>query len=412
MTYITKDQPAFKKANLALFSGSFITFMILYSVQTLFPLFSEEFDVTPAASSLSLSVTTGFLAITMLFASLMSDSFGRKRIMSISLTFSALLCILAAFSPNFSTLLAIRVLQGIVLAGFPAIAMTYVSEEFHPKHLGIAMGIYVSGTTVGGLAGRMATGIITSYFSWQTALLAIGAVSLLLSLWFWRSLPAPKNSAPNKKDNSSVRTPLIKSFAHNLRNPRLLCLYGISFLLMGGFVTIYNYLGYRLMAPPYFLSQAVIGSLFIVYLVGTFSSTFMGKMSDSFGKPKTLPLSILLMLSGVLLTLNDSLLLIITGIAVLTFGFFGSHSIASNWVGELASDYRAQAASLYLLAYYLGSSIVGTSGGIVWKHLNWGGIVTMTGLLTTASLVLVTIIVVKTRKKSRLHQENSAGAGR
>nr|WP_244895482.1 MFS transporter [Evansella clarkii] len=386
--------------------------MILYSVQTLFPLFSEEFDVTPAASSLSLSVTTGFLAITMLFASLMSDSFGRKRIMSISLTFSALLCILAAFSPNFSTLLAIRVLQGIVLAGFPAIAMTYVSEEFHPKHLGIAMGIYVSGTTVGGLAGRMATGIITSYFSWQTALLAIGAVSLLLSLWFWRSLPAPKNSAPNKKDNSSVRTPLIKSFAHNLRNPRLLCLYGISFLLMGGFVTIYNYLGYRLMAPPYFLSQAVIGSLFIVYLVGTFSSTFMGKMSDSFGKPKTLPLSILLMLSGVLLTLNDSLLLIITGIAVLTFGFFGSHSIASNWVGELASDYRAQAASLYLLAYYLGSSIVGTSGGIVWKHLNWGGIVTMTGLLTTASLVLVTIIVVKTRKKSRLHQENSAGAGR
>lgn len=412
MTYITKDQPAFKKANLALFSGSFITFMILYSVQTLFPLFSEEFDVTPAASSLSLSVTTGFLAITMLFASLMSDSFGRKRIMSISLTFSALLCILAAFSPNFSTLLAIRVLQGIVLAGFPAIAMTYVSEEFHPKHLGIAMGIYVSGTTVGGLAGRMATGIITSYFSWQTALLAIGAVSLLLSLWFWRSLPAPKNSAPNKKDNSSVRTPLIKSFAHNLRNPRLLCLYGISFLLMGGFVTIYNYLGYRLMAPPYFLSQAVIGSLFIVYLVGTFSSTFMGKMSDSFGKPKTLPLSILLMLSGVLLTLNDSLLLIITGIAVLTFGFFGSHSIASNWVGELSSDYRAQAASLYLLAYYLGSSIVGTSGGIVWKHLNWGGIVTMTGLLTTASLVLVTIIVVKTRKKSRLHQENSAGAGR
>lgn len=412
MPYITKDQPAFKKANLALFSGSFITFMILYSVQTLFPLFSEEFDVTPAASSLSLSVTTGFLAITMLFASLMSDSFGRKRIMSISLTFSALLCILAAFSPNFSTLLAIRVLQGIVLAGFPAIAMTYVSEEFHPKHLGIAMGIYVSGTTVGGLAGRMATGIITSYFSWQTALLAIGAVSLLLSLWFWRSLPAPKNSAPNKKDNSSVRTPLIKSFAYNLRNPRLLCLYGISFLLMGGFVTIYNYLGYRLMAPPYFLSQAVIGSLFIVYLVGTFSSTFMGKMSDSFGKPKTLPLSILLMLSGVLLTLNDSLLLIITGIAVLTFGFFGSHSIASNWVGELASDYRAQAASLYLLAYYLGSSIVGTSGGIVWKHLNWGGIVTMTGLLTTASLVLVTIIVVKTRKKSRLHQENSAGAGR
>nr|WP_236939353.1 MFS transporter [Evansella clarkii] len=383
--------------------------MILYSVQTLFPLFSEEFDVTPAASSLSLSVTTGFLAITMLFASLMSDSFGRKRIMSISLTFSALLCILAAFSPNFSTLLAIRVLQGIVLAGFPAIAMTYVSEEFHPKHLGIAMGIYVSGTTVGGLAGRMATGVITSYFSWQTALLAIGAVSLLLSLWFWRSLPAPKNSAPNK---SSVRTPLIKSFAHNLRNPRLLCLYGISFLLMGGFVTIYNYLGYRLMAPPYFLSQAVIGSLFIVYLVGTFSSTFMGKMSDSFGKPKTLPLSILLMLSGVLLTLNDSILLIITGIAVLTFGFFGSHSIASNWVGELSSDYRAQAASLYLLAYYLGSSIVGTSGGIVWKHLNWGGIVTMTGLLTTASLVLVTIIVVKTRKKSRLHQENSAGAGR
>jgi YNFM family putative membrane transporter len=298
-------------------------------------------------------------------------------------------------------LIVIRVLQGIVLAGFPSIAMTFVSEEFHPKSLGIVMGIYVSGTTIGGLAGRMVTGILTDLFSWQLALLMIGIISFLLSVWFWTALPQPKHSSINK---NGLKNSLLPSFIHNVKDTRLLCLFGLSFLLMGSFVTVYNYLGFLLMSPPYLLSQALISLIFLIYLVGTFSSTFMGRMSDIMGKPKILSISIILMLAGVCLTLGTNLFLVIIGLSIFTFGFFGSHSIASSWVGELTTTFKAQAASLYLLAYYLGSSIVGTSGGIIWSQFAWGGVVTMVSLLIVIAMLLVTIIIFMTSQVERLNK--------
>ena len=45
---------------------------------------------------------------------------------------------------------------------------------------------------------------------------------------------------------------------------------------MGVFVCSYNYIGFRLAAPPFSLSQTVIGSVFVLYLIGAVSSTVMG----------------------------------------------------------------------------------------------------------------------------------------
>ncbi len=384
-----------------MFSGSFVSFMILYSMQTLIPVFSMEFDVTPAVASLALSVTTGFLAVTMLIAATVSDSTGRKRMMTLALIISSILCILSAFSTSYTSLLFIRVLQGIALAGFPSIAMTYVSEEFHPKTLGVVMGIYVSGTTLGGLSGRLVTGVLTDWFSWQIALLVIGGISVFLSVLFWMLLPVDVHS---KRTKYSLKQ-LWPSLLYNLKDRKLLGLYTISFVLMGGFVTVYNYISFVLMAPPYFLSQTLIGLVFLIYLVGTFSSTYMGRVSDQYGKQTMLPLTILIMLVGTLLTLSESLWLLLLALAIFTFGFFGSHSIASSMVGELATNYKSQAASLYLLCYYLGSSVIGTSGGVIWENFAWTGIVsTICGLILIA-LVMVIMIRVELRREVRVEGE-------
>lgn len=150
MSYIQKGTASYRKALFALFSGSFVTFSLLYSAQPLIPIFSSEFGVSPTNASLSLSFSTGVLAIVMLFTPSLSNSIGRKQIMSIALLVASILSILTAITPNFSLLLLSRALLGAVLAGFPSIAMTYISEEFHPKELGTVMGIYISGNTVGG----------------------------------------------------------------------------------------------------------------------------------------------------------------------------------------------------------------------------------------------------------------------
>ena len=102
---------------------------------------------------------------------------------------------------------------------------------------------------------------------------------------------------------------------------------------MGSFVTVYNYVGFRLLAPPFGLSQTVVASIFLVYLVGTVSSAAVGSLAGRIGRRRVLWAMILLMLAGLALTLADTLPLLVAGMAVFTFGFFGAHSVVSSWVG-------------------------------------------------------------------------------
>ncbi|WP_042454542.1 MFS transporter [Neobacillus dielmonensis] len=371
MNKLQQGTPAFRKANFALFAGGFITFSILYDVQPLMPIFSKEFHVSAATGSLTLSVTTFTLAVAMLITSSLSEAWGRKIIMAASLLLSSLLVIFTAFSSNFGSLLGFRVVQGVVLAGLPAIAMAYLGEEVEPKSLGVAMGIYISGNSIGGMAGRIITGAITDFFSWRIAMGSIGLISFILSIWFWRHLPNSKYFSPKPLKLKQLFTSLFR----HLKDPALLCLYVIAFILMGSFVTLYNYIGFQLLNPPYNLSQTIVGWIFIVYLTGTFSSTWMGQLSDRLGQKNVLSMGLVMMISGAAITLASPLLVKIAGIALFTFGFFGSHSIASSWVGRRATSEKAQASSLYLFFYYSGSSLAGTTGGFFWTHFGWSGVI-------------------------------------
>ncbi|MFD1956352.1 MFS transporter [Paenibacillus thailandensis] len=384
MTYIQKGTPQFRKTSLAMFAGGFCTFAILYCLQPLMPEFSKQFGVSPATASLSLSVTTVAMAVTMLFVSALSDAKGRKSIMGCSLGGAALIALLLTFSPSFGQLLALRILQGVVLAGLPAVAMTYLSEEVDPHSLGYAMGLYISGNSVGGMGGRIVTGMVADFFDWRLAVGAIAALSIGAVVLFWRWLPASRNFQKRKYELRGI----VKALLSQCRNPRLLCLYGLGFVLMGCFVTLYNYISYRLIDPPFSLSQALVGWIFIVYLTGTISSTWMGRLADLYGRYAVMSIALLLILAGGLLTLSSSLLAIVVGISLLTFGFFGGHSIASSWIGIAATEHKAQASSLYLFFYYLGSSVSGTVGGIFYAHYGWSGVIAMIAVYMAVGLIL------------------------
>ncbi|WP_458354003.1 MFS transporter [Peribacillus frigoritolerans] len=379
MNYIEPAGKSFRKTILALFLGSFVTFADLYSTQPVIPVFAKQFGVSPAMASLTLSFATGTLALCLLLVSFFSENIDRKKIMGTALTLSALLSICVSFiQDDLYILIAIRAIQGAVLAGFPAIAMAYINEEFHPKSLGYVMGIYVSGSSIGGLAGRLIVGVLTDHFSWNIAIGSLGALSLIISLAFWWMLPPSQHAVRVRVSLSRIKTSLI----NNLRNNRLVLLFGMAFLLMGSFVTVYNFVGIPLMGPPYHLSQTLIGFIFIIYLVGTFSSTWMGKLADQYSRRGVLLIGIAIMLMGALLTLLDPLLLKIMGLALFTFGFFGAHSIASSWVGSLAEkSEKAQASALYLLFYYAGSSIVGASGGLFLMKFGWVGVISAVSIL-------------------------------
>lgn len=377
MDYLERGRPGYLRATLALFAGAFVTFALLYVMQPLLPALSRQYGVDPAASSLAVSMTTGALAVAMLFVPGLSDRWGRKRVMQTAILAASLVCLLVAGAPSFPLLLVLRVVQGVALAGFPAIAMTYVTEEFSPGSQGQAMGLYVSGTTLGGMVGRILTGALTDLWGWRAAVVWMGVLCLAISAWFIFALPRPRHFSPQPLPLADLARRLTAA----AREPAAIGLYAAAFLLMGGFVSVYNYLTYQLLAPPYRLSQTWTSLIFLVYLAGTVSSAWMGRWGDQVGKARAMIASTLLGLAGIALTLLTPLGGKILGLAIFTFGFFGAHSTASSWVPRLVGAWRAQASSLYLLCYYAGSSVVGTVGGWCWIAGGWPTLVALVGML-------------------------------
>ena len=382
--FLRAKTPAFRRVTLALVAAGFSTYALLYCVQPLLPVFSRDLGVSPSVSSLSLSVTTGMLAVSMLVAGRISDMRGRKPIMVASLFAVGILTMACAFAPNWITLLAIRALTGIALAGVPAVAMAYLAEEVNPRDLGTAMGLYIAGNAYGGMLGRVLTGILIDLTqSWRVALAVMGGFGIAAAASFVWLLPASRRFQP--ETGVSLRH-LGASFGTHLRDPALAQLFLVGFLLMGGFVTTYNYLSYRLVDPPFDLSQSFAGAIFLVYLLGGPASAWFGRLGGRLGRGRMMMAAMALMLVGLFLTATPSLVISIAAIAILTCGFFGAHSIASGWVSRRAETGRAAAASLYLFAYYAGSSVFGSLGGLFWSRFGWPGILGLVTVLIGAGL--------------------------
>jgi YNFM family putative membrane transporter len=386
---IALGTPAYRRLTLAMLFAGFSTFSLLYSVQPLLPLFAAQFGLTAEGASLAVSLATGPLAIGILFAGFVSDRVGRRSLMIVAMFAAGALTLAAAVVPGWSGLLVLRFLTGVALAGVPAVAMAYVAEEVDSGSVGAAMGLYIAGSALGGMAGRLVVSIVADLEGWRWALAAVGVAGLAMAEAFRRLAPLSRNFTP------SVGRPgaLLRSAGALFTDRAMPLLYLEAFLLMGVFVTIYNYAGFRLMSPPYGLSQAAVGAVFLLYVLGSVSSAKFGALAGQLGRRKVFWIPVVLLIAGVALTAMTPLVLVISGIAVVTIGFFGAHSIASAWVGRRAQvagggGSRGQAAAFYLFFYYMGSSVLGSAGGFAWTHAGWPGVTAFCLLLGVAALVI------------------------
>ena len=369
-TYIQRGSTAFWRVTLALFAAGFATFALLYCVQPILPILSHEFVISPATSSLSLSCATAMLALGLLVSGPLSDAFGRKNVMVTALLLASLCTLISTRMQSWHGILLLRMLMGLSLSGVAAVAMSYLAEEIHPSQVAFAMGLYISGNSIGGMSGRLICGVLTDFYGWRFALTAIGCCALASALLFWKILPASRHFRPMSLRPRS----LLVSLHLHWRDAALPWLFVEGFLLMGAFVTLFNYIGYRLMQSPWYLTQAVVGLLSVVYLTGTWSSPKAGLMTARFGRAPVLIGFLGLMLAGLLLTLFQALWLIILGLLLFAGGFFAAHSVASSWIGPRARRAKGQASAQYLFCYYVGSSLAGTIGGLFWHSFGWSGV--------------------------------------
>jgi len=382
---MARGAPAYARASLALFLAGFSTFSLLYCVQPLLPEFSRSFHIGPAESSLALSLTTGALALAIFAMGALSQALPRRPLMFASMACAALFNLLAGIAPWWPAMLGFRLLEGLALGGVPAVAMAYLAEEIHHRDLGRAMGLYVAGTAFGGMAGRVGMGVLTDLTSWRGAMIAISIADLAAAAGFALLLPASRRFIPHERFQLRGHPAI---WLGHLRNPAMLRLFGVGFVLTSVFVTIFNYAGFRLSAAPYNLGQTAISMIFLTYISGMFTSSAAGQLADRIGRRLPAAAALALMGLGVAATMASALWVVILGILLVTIGFFAAHAIASGWVGRMAGPAKGHAASLYLLFYYLGSSVTGSVGGWFWQHLGWNGVAGLSGALALAGVAL------------------------
>ncbi len=170
----------------------------------------------------------------------------------------------------------LRTLQGIALAGLPAVAMAYLAEEIHGSSLGLSIGLYIGGNAIGGMSGRLLSGVFADTGGWRLAFAGVGGLALLCALTSIKLLPASAHFHPRPFKPAR----LVRGMRVHLTEPGLLRLDAVGALLMATFAAVYNGLTFRLEDAPYGLSHAAVAAIFLVYPIGSFSSAWAGRLAD------------------------------------------------------------------------------------------------------------------------------------
>ena len=389
--------PEYRRVMVAVFAAGMATFVLLYDVQALLPELVHAFDLTPARATLALSLTTATLAVALLVAGPVSEVVGRTPLIHLALWSAAVVGVACALAPTWESLLGLRMLQGITLAGLPAVATAYLREELHPSAHGRAFGLYIGGTALGGMAGRVVTAPIADAAGWRWGLAAAAAFALLCAGLVAWLLPASRHFVRRSAGVGAVLADARAAVSERA----LVALYVLGACGIGSMVAVFNALGFRLSSAPYGLSVGTISLVYLVYALGSVSSATSGRVADRIGRRATIPVGCGFALVGVWLTTSSALPVIVLGMAALTVGFFAVHGLASGWVtsrAHLAGVGTAQAAALYAFSYYVGASVFGNLGSAAWSHAGWAGVV----LLASALLLTVCAMVVVLRRTPAL----------
>ncbi|MDQ4212997.1 MFS transporter [Microbacterium capsulatum] len=366
-----RGSSSYRRLLIGLFFAGIATFAQLYSPQAVLPQLAEDLVIAPATAALSVSAATLGLAAAVIAWSQVADRIGRVPAMAIGVIAATALGLVAPLSDGIGILLALRCAEGIALGAVPAVALAYLAEEVDPRHAAASAGSYIAGTTVGGLLGRIVSGIVGEAAGWRAGVWAAALLCALCAVLFLWLTPRARGFVPLRL-RAEPGAGIVPRLLALLRSPSQLALYAQGFLLMGAFVAVYNYLGFHLTDPPFRLPGWLVTLLFLAYLAGTVSSPWAGTLASRVGRHPVLLGATGVMLLGALLMLTPSTAVVLLGLLLFTAGFFGAHAVASGWAPVAAGpESRAQASSLYYFGYYAGSSLFGWALGLVFGQRGW-----------------------------------------
>ncbi len=372
--------------------AGFAAFLNLYAPQAVLPMLAAEFGAGPAEIGMAMTATTLAIAFVAPFVGALADILGRKRVIVTAMLAIVIPTAAIALAPNLDMVLAARFVQGLVLPPIFAVTVTYIGEEWPPLDATTMTGIYMSASSVGGFFGRFATGIIADWIGWREAFLFNAALALIcaggVALLLW-----PERRFVRATNLNAAFGQMLK----HLRNPGLVGTFAIGFGVLFSFIAAFTYINFLLAAPPFNLTAAFLGSIFIVYLTGSVLTPWTGRLVRRFGRRRLVLGLIGLWAGGLALTLVPSLPVIILGLTLFAATGFVCQACSTSYVAITAKEGPSTAVGLYVTCYYIGGSAGAALGGVAWNIGGWDAV----AALIAAVLAVIALIVATVWERDR-----------
>lgn len=364
--YAQKGTRRFVRIRICILLTGLSLFAQLYIYQPLIEELHSSFGVLSSTASLAVSSGTIGMALGLFFYVFYADVLPRRRLMTLSMLVATVLTTVSVFSTSFWLLVALCLLKGMALSGVSAVALAYLAEEIDPGCIGEAISVYLAGNILGGMSGRVFSGLIAGWFDWRVSTGVIAVTSMILVAFFWAMFPGSRNFTPK---NIPVPTRL-RRMRLFLTTPFFLSLYLTGCIAMGVFASVYNYLSFVL-THDFHLPHYIVAFIFLMYTVGILGAVCFGRASDHRSPQYLLRIALVGYAVGMLLMAVPSLVVVISGLFVMTFSFFGVHMMASRMVSTQAKEGKSSATCLYWMFYYFGASAAGYFMGLVFFSWGW-----------------------------------------
>lgn len=353
----------------------------IYAPQPLLAEVAAEFDRTAFEANLVVSMTTLGIALGVFPMAAISARAGRGRTIAWGLAASFLLTLATAVVSAWPVLVVVRMLMGIASSAVLVSAVVWATESVPALWGRRAAGLYVAGTTAGGMLGRLVAGIVADAWGWRAGLVVVDAAVLVTAVA--GLLLVARNAAPASALPRSARAHAPRAGGRFLR----VRMYTLAFLATAVYVGVFNAIVFRMLAPPFSLSLTFTSMLFVSYLAGTLSSMRTGALLDRLGLRATVGAGLVTMLVGVGLTFVEHLVAVIAGLVALAAGFFVAHAASSATVPTI-SPVPTTGSAWYTLLYYAGSSAGALALGAAWDRAQWTGVGIAAAALGGGALVV------------------------
>ena len=372
-----------REPTLAVVLAGFAAFLGLYATQPLLPLLARSFDASTFAVGLTITAPTVVIAVCAPFIGRLADTIGLRRVIVGSAFTLTAVTALAATSRTLWQLVLWRLAQGVMTPGIFAGTIAYIHEEWPADRAGRGTGAYMTGTILGGFTGRATAGLVAADVNWHVSFVVLAALNLLVAVALFVLLPQERGAA------AAERAPAPgSSFMEHMRNIQLVTTYAIGFCVLFTQVAMFTYVTFYLAAPPFKLSTAALGWLFVVYLVGATVTPVGGRWVDRYGHRSGLGLAMGIGAAGALLTLVVWLPAIVAGLALCSTGVFVAQATTSSYIGAVTTRDRALAVGLYSTFYYAGGSLGAVAPAALWNIGGWPACVALTVLVQTFGIVI------------------------